>query len=40
MKIVVDIINFSLLVPLDGAILEEIWSKDKVSNNHVKVLGC
>ena len=36
----VDKINLSPIVPLDGAILEEIWSGDKVSYNHLKVFDC
>ena len=39
MKIVVDIINISSLVPSDDAILEKFWSR-KVSYNRLKVFGC
>ena len=39
-KTAVDIINLSHSVPLDGAIPEEIWSRKKVSYNHLKVFGC
>jgi len=37
---VVGIINLSPLVPLDGAIPEEIWSNQKESYNHLKVSDC
>ena len=39
-KTTVDIINLSPSVPLDGAIPEESWSKQKVSYNHLKVFCC
>ena len=40
MKTVVDVINLSLASPLDGDILEEIWSGKRVSYNYLKVFGC
>jgi len=39
-KTVVDIINLSPIVPLDGAIPKEIWSKQRGSYNHLKVFDC
>ena len=39
MKTAVDIIKLSPSVPLDGAIPEEIWSRKKVSYNHLKVFS-
>ena len=39
-KTVVDVINLSLASPLDGDILEEIWSGKRVSYNYLKVFGC
>lgn len=37
---IVDIINLSPSVPLDGDIPEEVWSGKKVFYNHLKVFGC
>jgi len=39
-KIAVEMINLSPTVPLDGDILEEVWSERKVSYNHLKVFDC
>lgn len=38
--IAIKIINLSPSVPLDGAILDEIWSKRKISYRHLEVYGC
>ena len=37
---VVDIINLTSSVPLNGDIPKEVWSGKKVSYNHLKVFGC
>jgi len=40
MKTAVDIINLSPLAPLEGDVLEEVWSGKKALYNHLKVFGC
>jgi len=40
MKTIVDIINLSPSVLLDGDVLKEVWSGRKVTYNHLKVFGC
>ncbi|KAE8673712.1 hypothetical protein F3Y22_tig00111774pilonHSYRG00058 [Hibiscus syriacus] len=37
---VVDIINFTPSVPLNGGILEEVWTGKRASYNHLKLFGC
>jgi hypothetical protein len=36
----VDIINLTPSVPLEGDIPDEVWSRKKVSYNHLRVFGC
>lgn len=36
---VIDIINLTPSVSLDADVLEEVWSRKKVSYNHLKVFG-
>ena len=40
MRIVVDLINLSPLVPLDGDIPQRIWTRKDVSFEHLWVFGC
>ena len=40
MRIVIDLINLSLLYPLEGDILERIWIGKFVSFEHLRVFGC
>ena len=37
---VVDIVNLTPSIPLEGAIPEEVWTGKKASHNHLKVFGC
>ena len=37
---VVDIVNLTPSIPLEGAIPEEVWTGKKASYNHLKVFGC
>jgi len=37
---VIDIINLLPSIPLDGANPKEIWSKQMLSYNYLKVFGC
>ncbi|KAE8697224.1 hypothetical protein F3Y22_tig00110627pilonHSYRG00094 [Hibiscus syriacus] len=37
---VVNIVNLTSLVPLNGGILEEVWTGKRASYNHLKVFAC
>ena len=36
----VDLINISPIAPLDGDVLERLWTKKDVSYKHLRVFGC
>ena len=40
MRTAIDLINFSLLSPLNGDVLERVWIGKDVSYKHFKVFGC
>ena len=40
MRITVDLINFSLSVPLKGDVPRRVWIGKNVSYDHLKVFGC
>jgi len=37
---VVDIVNLTPSIPLEGAIPEEVWTDKKALYNHLKLFGC
>ena len=37
---IVDLINLSLLVPLDGNVTERVYTRKDVSYKHLRVFGC
>ena len=40
MRTTVGLINLSLAAPLNGDVLERVWSGKDVSYKHLKVFGC
>ena len=40
MRTTIDLINISPLAPLDGNVLERLWTKKNVSYKHLRVFGC
>ena len=40
LRTVVDLINLSPFIPLNGDVLEMVWKGKDVSYNHLKVFGC
>ena len=39
MKTIMDLINLSPLVPLDGDILKKVWKRKNISYKHLRVFG-
>ena len=40
MRTSIELINFSLLIPLKGDVSERVWTGRDVSYDHLRVFGC